>query len=917
MIVVRIQLTGDVKGYLDVSEGKAVPVVYAASDVSDLSKKTGNTSRNIQLANTANNHVLLNHYFDANAEAGTFDVNKKTKCLLLQDDVSIMDNATLQLVAVRKYKLNSNDECIVEYDAIIKDSTADFFTMLGSKELTDLDFSDLNHKYTVANVVASFGNTVADGYKYPLCWSSGNAYNLEDFRPAIYDKIYLDRIFASNGFSYEWQGIDDDGTRFSKMVTMYNGDEVTVSDKIADSVSVVANSSSVQEVTDAYTPVTTPTAEKVIVDTQVRDDQGYYDASISKYTNEFAISTPKTLDYQIDIRYRVVLRNNELLDVKVVAGVGSEYTISPELYLVNQVPTTADYRTLVPGNVDSRVYVDANGYVVVDSTYAGIGHFSSGDTVLATGDNSFTLSATALAIGQVMQLDATQFVQPFATFERVLDSAPADVVPVLEIDYISIRIVPSSNAYGVNMPVVMNAFVPKKVKQSDFVKGIFTLNNLYVEIDQFNASKLVLKKRDKYYDDGVEDNWTDLLDEKKEQMITFVPAVQSKKLRLTYKADEDDANKTYFNATSEVYGQVEYEFKNDFVKDVDVIEVLFSATPVGKTSFGAVVPLLNGRAPKCNIRMLYDGGVFDCGAYTILDTPGGTTTTVTTYPSISHFDKPENPTFDMNFSTCDYYFYTDLGAKTNNTFFNNNWRRTVDQMDNGKLWNAHFFLNEAKVNRMRMSDKIFVLNSWWQINKINYDANTSDSTQCELLYVDRNQKFSAFKTGAAAAVGVADTLFSAIKALSRKIFQTSNVSQSQVDIDIIGINNYIGSSVVAGAVYGSGNKVTASRVIVIGDNVVADVDGVYTDRVVFPGGVTIDASTGAGANFANTNLTLSGDRIQNLDVYELLFTGGQFGINSPLILPSLPVYLNNIDAAAVLGTGVVYQTPTGEVRIVY
>jgi len=77
--MVRIQLE---TGYLDVKDGTNLPINFGIGDIRDISKKTGTFSKTITLDGTKNNHELLNHYYDTNVIAGTFNVNTLTTCTL-------------------------------------------------------------------------------------------------------------------------------------------------------------------------------------------------------------------------------------------------------------------------------------------------------------------------------------------------------------------------------------------------------------------------------------------------------------------------------------------------------------------------------------------------------------------------------------------------------------------------------------------------------------------------------------------------------------------------------------------------------------------------------------------------------------------------------------------------------------------
>ncbi len=116
--------------------------------------------------------------------------------------------------------------------------------------------------------------------------------------------------------------------------------------------------------------------------------------------------------------------------------------------------------------------------------------------------------------------------------------------------------------------------------------------NLYAEVDKDQPNKLNLQSRDDYYDAGNEVDWTYNLAKDKEQDLSFLPELTSKKVILTYAPDKDNPNTTYTDATNNIYGQAEVVFDNEYVKDVTTKSILFSPTPVTKTVFGAFVPML-------------------------------------------------------------------------------------------------------------------------------------------------------------------------------------------------------------------------------------------------------------------------------------------------------------------------------------
>jgi hypothetical protein len=343
--------------------------------------------------------------------------------------------------------------------------------------------------------------------------------------------------------------------------------------------------------------------------------------------------------------------------------------------------------------------------------------------------------------------------------------------------------------------------------------------NLYVEQDIDNPYNLILRHRDEYYDSGAEKDWSEKLAKDRAQELMFLPDVTKKKLKLTYAPDEDTHNVLYTQATGEIYGQIEYTFDNEYVKDVETQELLFSPTPVTKTLFGAYVPAINGAAPNTNIRILYDGGLGTCQPYDIIDF--GTTGEIglTDYPMLGHFNDPLYPTFDINFGTNDYYFY-EVGSLTANNLYNLYWRRTVNQINVGKMLIAMFDLNEVDIQALKLNDKIYIDNSWWNINKVqDYNANNNSLTKVELISIDTEIDLARYKTANGKPIGDIITAIG-VDSIFKKSAQVNNVVLPGADVIVLGKGNVVGSGVKA---------------LVIGDGQVVDNDGIVTNNLTVTG----------------------------------------------------------------------------------
>lgn len=776
--ITTIQLIGNVQGYLDLDEETILPLTFSLSDIRELSSKTGSFSKSIKIKGTKNNNKLLNHYFDVNIEAGTFDINIKQKCVIIQNGVPIFDNAIIQLVdVIKKETTNSYDEQI-EYTVLVKDTTADFFSIINSKYLDELDLGIPDFTYKADRVIGTFDNTYEDGYKFLLPFNNADGttvpdanesvYNLNELKPAIYVRTYLDTMFrqatgttSDDGYRYNFPAANDDSIQLNKLVIPFNGDEIK-NDTVTNE-SVVEAQSNISSFVNTYkTSIihtepfyqnkeirffqSTETSKLINVNNEISDPNNIYNSTNSTYESSYLPSNQNIVEYDIDFDYELYVENNESFSVyhKTIGfDTYVEFTnrttdIKPIIKLVGSNNITKDTKTFLP----NKVYTLTNGQ----------GPFPA-------------FSTTVLASGTILGLKLSKpnnIIEFYKLNSHIVvdgvtyDSRPCwvqnpsdkysskNLVDIkLKITNVKVRIKTIiMGEYGYNVPIQFNKFIPKKIKQSDFLKGLLTMFNLYTEIDDNDPKQINIYRRDDYYDNGVTKDWTNKLVKDEDKDIRFLPELTNKRLVLTYKKDEDIPNKQYLLATNETYGQQEFIFDNEYVKDTKTIETIFSPTPSFNTGFGAIVPMINGASPSSNIRILYDGGQYSCSQYKIINYNDGgiglpSSTATTVYPFISHWDKPSGATFDLNFSICDFYYRTDEFNTTNNNLYNLHWKRTVNLINNGKMLKAKFVLNENDISSMKLSDKILVNNSWWNINKIiDYDANSNNPTTVELISFD-------------------------------------------------------------------------------------------------------------------------------------------------------------------------------------
>jgi len=609
------------------------------------------------------------------------------------------------------------------------------------------------------------------------------------------------------GFRYNWIGMTSSNIQFDKLIIPYTGDVINT-EKYEDPQYIVeAHKIGTQSYPNTLS-VAPPNVKKWfqtilpeknsnLLNNNIIDSNplGLYVNGV--YTLPNLPSYTNDAKYELEIEYDVIIQNNATFSVFLRGNrqVGSELVstnftldIEPTLYVNRNNAVENSFPIISDGIKKFRIPPTATSYAV-------------GTTILKTGTTKIVGNITGMSANDTLYFTTRNILTNYNSiyYNTIYNFYKTNVSDVtvetatinLRIKNTTLKIVTQINGeYGYNVPINMNLFVPQKIKQSDFIKSIFTMYNIYCEVDKDNLNTLNLISRDEYYDNGKIADWTKKLDKGKEQELKFLPELQNKKLLLTYKADKDVANESYTKSTNEIFGQLEFTFDNEYVKDITKQELIFSPTPMTNTSFGAVCPMWAGGYPNLNLRILYAGGVYPCKDYVIKNYPGAVGITASIYPHNSHWDKPINPTFDINFGVCSYYLRSDnYGSKTNNNLFNLHWRRTLEQINSGKMLTAYFNLNEVDINRLKLSDKIRIDNSWWNINSIkDYDANSKSPTKVELISIDEGL-FIPFETREVVTVNDASTLVSVPRnGLASLNKLQKNVNLSTTDVPINGIN---------------------------------------------------------------------------------------------------------------------------------
>jgi hypothetical protein len=137
---------------------------------------------------------------------------------------------------------------------------------------------------------------------------------------------------------------------------------------------------------------------------------------------------------------------------------------------------------------------------------------------------------------------------------------------------------------------------------------------------------------------------------------------------------------------------------------------------------------------------------------------------------------------------------------------------------------GYFDLNEVDIQSLKLNDKIYIDNSWWNINKVqDYNANNNSLTKVELISIDTEIDLAPYKTRGGKPIG--DTIV-AVGNLEvfKKSAQVNNVVVPGSDVLIFGKGNAV-SPGVKGVVIGDGQILEKDGMVVSNLTVTDSING--------------------------------------------------------------------------------------------
>lgn len=709
----------------------SVPITLQIADVRNPGEGAGSFSKTVTIPGSSEVDKFFEDAFDVNVSLQSFNPNLKVKAYYLVEGIQNFEGH-LQVLKIVVDEVKKEHF----YEVNIIGEVVTLFTKIKNLLVEDLNFSSYSHALSYANIVYSFttplfGSGVGEGVVYGLIdWGTNNSnlYNVrpQDFKPALFYREVLAKIFAAQG--YTWTSTFLDSTEFKrKAFTACNF--LNVSNTIENNNKFLATAGGAQVITQSgityalANPNATGFANTNATGTVCEFPTETYDTGNIYNNAGFVFTVPNTAKYNLSANLNlsfVVKRNGVDVNSNIEIQQGTGVHIQIYNSFTSTVEAIGDLNIQgAQGDLGTNTY---NGGVSLNNVTLTAGHLYYILIKIA----NVTVVYTAATAGATWTLETT--VNSSSNYSAQLSSLePFE-----------------------NQTVTINDILPLNYKQSDFISDLVKEFNLYIKPDKSIPNNLIIEPRPTFFS-TTPASWETKHDKSSKVEVIPLGELDFNVLKARYSEDADFYNKLYQDEYKEPYGSYTKIIQNDFIKNERVIQPNYAATPYAvNLPSNVVLPQIlkkdNGIVGtiKPKIRMLHWSGLINLPAgasWVFKYNNGGNQTVFTQQPHIGSSDTPYAPTLDLSWGVPKrvYFSYPNLSWTTNN-LYNKYYSQYFNQITdkNSKLIRTKFYLTPEDINVFDFQKPVFtVINDqqgYYLVNKIeDYNPLVSETTMVELL----------------------------------------------------------------------------------------------------------------------------------------------------------------------------------------
>ena len=734
---------------IDLYEEIPISLTIQELDIVDLQSRKTTFSKVFTIPATSNNSNLFEHYYEVNG----IEFNPLIKIpAVVQYRGTDIFNGVLRMNSVIINSVSS-----IDFEVYLMGDVGDFVSEIKNLTLRDLDYTDLLHDQTYENVTLSWeaknndtdglfggkiiypmindglvyqgttGNTpdwtyrfdVADGFDSP-----SNPVPVTAFKPAIKIKTIVDKIFEKTSYRLKSDFFD---TEYFKSIymSMFNNGQIGLGNQSAQN-------QTNQNIFKAF-------SNRQRFGFEGNDKlrafpfsdlfPGGYDP-LNNFTNanNGRFQAPYQGQYYFNLRFNY--KSHDILQVSgrfgIVVFKGNSPTNLPFLvYQSPQYELGIGFTGLKNGapNLFFDVYLNPGEYIGI-------------------------------------------FIQEYGSYGAIGFSSPKGQYSILPYD--DIGITDQFIQYDLyNSPTLTTGTTVDvktgivDVNASEFLKNITTMFNMVIVQDEIDKS-ILIEPYNWYYNenDRVEKDWTQKLDLNSTYKIEPLSFDLAKEINFQYtEGSEEYLNKIFEDNNDYTFGRYRYVSDSNLLTGEQNYELGFAATPTTSVlnAPNFIIPAVyreeNGfkelpysSKPHiffwCGNRYAYKDKYKQIqGSWYLLS--GGTPVEWTTYPCVSHLSTidVQIPTLvsDLSFGSSFDFFgnFNDQPVQfTQYNLYDTFWRDYIQNnySNETRRLSGRFFIKPLDIYETKLTDKIYVKDSFYRIEKIT-DANVIDNelTQVSLI----------------------------------------------------------------------------------------------------------------------------------------------------------------------------------------
>jgi len=714
-----IQLLDNGQVICDLYEDEDIPLTLSVDDFKNVAEQIQSYSKAFNLPATKRNNLIFNQMYEiTRSDDGIiFNPYVKTQCVLKQDGFLLFEGY-MRMIDV------SDKEGEISYNVNLYSEVTALADVLKDRTFSDLDFTELTHDYTYANIrnswqgilaltnplqAGTFAGTVGASttgvLKYPFVdWnhqfpvsSLGNPQlpNLESaFRPWVNMKYLVDMIFDAPDTPFTYTSSFLDGSEFNDLYMDFNWGsentpvEIDITTFNGFYVPTYTTSGGFNYATTTYS----------VMELSPQPIPYIGGATPPNYNDTTKIITSTVVNEGYDIDYTYSIENIDTVD----------RTIECQ-WLYNSTPINSSGVQTLAANGGTYNYTGNLNQIM----------FNVGDTLQV---QFRTNTGTA---SKVRQADCSGL---------ICDTA--DVVF-------------NVNAEAVTTNTILQT-LRGELGQWDFLKGIMTLFNLVTLIDPDNPNNLLIETYGDVFitgtgagttlaSRGISHDWTDKIDV---SQMKLEPLTDLNK-KTIFKFVEDDDDFCFRRYKEQVGGHLYGSKKWDasaftvLTGEEEIIAEPFAATvcaPLMPQYSDFLIPKMYASSDdetegfENSPRIMYTNGVHDLTSCTYsVPAQNGVAGDAfeDEYLRFSHLSEVPtlSNTTDFNFGECQ--LAQGLGNSPTRNMFNTFWLPYYAELynPNTRTMTIKVALTPGDIATFKFNDNVMIKNREFRVNKIDYKPN--------------------------------------------------------------------------------------------------------------------------------------------------------------------------------------------------